>query len=443
MRIVCSICLDEVGDSLLVFTNCGHVFDRDCAMACLNTSDKCPICRKYVYNSNFDLKQPFYRVYLSTDNDNKSSKSARECEELQEKLAAANMRLSILQSGLSNARHDINTVVQNFKSAMEASKAYKSKLDATLEELATLKTTNSNLQQQINAEEALIKDLKKSKKTLLRSQKALEESNDILKEQIVRKNALVFKQYYQLTNKSNCLSCKKLRSPHDNDDNVDEWKSTPKNLDNLSCSQLRAQCYNLQEKYDCLATVHCEMIKASSGLTESAHDKMYIRNLETQLKESKIRQVQLESLFGRTEMVQQLAKELISVKQKQLKLEADLEQMSEAKRALFDQKNQVEESLDRALEAILTLQNQKEESIKEISELQTRLTEATDAKLILQKQLKSSKKRARRLQIAKEKAQADSENIVNKMNLLAVQYFSFEKAFRDYIANRNNGNSDD
>lgn len=28
MKTVCSICLDQVGDSLIAFANCGHVFDR-------------------------------------------------------------------------------------------------------------------------------------------------------------------------------------------------------------------------------------------------------------------------------------------------------------------------------------------------------------------------------------------------------------------------------
>ncbi|KAL9536833.1 hypothetical protein MBANPS3_012326 [Mucor bainieri] len=437
MRTICSICLDEVGDSLLVFTNCGHVFDRECAMACLNTSDNCPICRKYVYNLNLDPQQAFYRVYLSTDNDDtKDSKSAKKCQELEGQLKAAHERLSSLERILENARHDINTVGQNFSNAIKASKGYKSKLDATLKELATFKASNSNLQQRINAKDASIHDLKNSNKTLLRNQKILQESNDILKEQVVRKNAIAFKQYYHLTNKSNCLSCKKLRSPHDDDDEIDEWRSAPKNLDNLSRPQLRQHYHDLQERYDCLAVVHREMIKAQSGLTESAHNKVYIKNLETQLKESKTKQVQLESLFGRSEMVQQLAKELINAKQKHLKLEADLEQVSEAKRDLFDQKNQVERSLNRALEAILTLQNQKEEAINENEELQTKLTEATNAKLTLKKQLKSSKKRAKQLQNAKAKAQEENENIINKMNLLAVQYSSFEKAFRSYIADK-------
>ncbi|CAO3624874.1 unnamed protein product [Mucor fragilis] len=405
---------------------------------CLKSSENCPICRKHVYSPSFHPQQPFYRVYLSTDNGDKN-RSAEECEDIEVRLKAANVRLSALQADLNKARH----VDQKFENAMKASKAYKSKLGAALEELTTLKTSNSNLQQQVNEKDASIEILKKSKKAILRNQKTLEESNDILKEQILRKNTLVFKQYYHLTNRSNCFSCKRLRSPHDNDDEVDEWKSTPKNLDNLSHPELKSQHHDLQERYDCLAMVHCEMIKATSGLTESAHIKMYINNLETQLKETKTRQVQLESLFERNEMVQQLAKDLVNAKQKQRKLKTNLEQVSEAKRVLFDQKNQIEESLSRALEAVLTLQNQKEDSIKESSELQTKMTEATDTKLTLQKQLKSLKKRARQLESAKAKAQADNENIIDKMNLLAVQYSSFEKAFRGYIANRSNGNSDD
>lgn len=413
-------------------------------MACLDTSDTCPICRKYVYNSNLDPQQPFYRVYLSADNNDKSSGgTTKEWEELLVKLKAANVRLSALETDLNNSRHDISIANQNYKNARQASKGYKSKLDATLKELEALKASSNKLKQQIKQKDASIEDLQKSKTMLSRNQSNLEESNAILKQQIVRKNALAFHQYFQLTNKSNCSSCKKLRSPHDNDDEVHEWKSTPKNLDNLSRPQLKQQYHDLQERYDCLAMVHAETTKANSGLTASAHVQMYIENLEAQLKESKTRQVQLKSLSKRNEMVEQLAKKLISAKQKQSKLEADLKQMSDAKRVLYDQKVQIEGSLSRALEAILALQNQKKDSIRQSSELQTKLTEATDAKLSLQKRLKSAKKRAKQLQNAKAKAQADNENIMNRMNLLAVECSSFEKAFRSYIANKNNGSSSD
>ncbi|KAL7332982.1 hypothetical protein PS15p_201951 [Mucor circinelloides] len=382
------------------------------ALECLKTSDNCPICRKYIYSSYLESQQPFYRVYLTTVNDEKSS-SAKECQELKEKLEAANVRLSTLQTYLNNANLNIATVGHNYKSAMKTSKAYKARLDAALKELETLKTSNKEVQQQIKEKDALIIGLEKSKKTLMRHRKEYKDINETLKEHIVNQDEVLVKQYYLLTNKSNCFACKKLRSPHDNDNEVDEWKSTPKNLDDLSHSQLRKQYNDVQKKYDCLAAVHREMSRASAGLTESAKVKLYIKNLKTQLKESKTREVQLKSF----------------------ELEADLEQVTGAKLALFDQKNQVEESFNRALKAILVLQNQKEESAKENSDLQEKLTEVIDSKLILQKQLKASKCRARKFQNAKTKAEAENQDIMNKMNLFAVQYSSFEKAFRSYFAN--------
>lgn len=412
------------------------------ALECLKTSDNCPICRKYIYSSYLEPQQPFYRVYLTTVSDEKSS-SAKECQELQEKLEAANMRLSTLQTDLNNAEFNIVTVGHNYKSAMKTSKAYKAKLDAALKELETLKTSNNEFQQQIKEKDASIIDLEKSKKTLMRHRKEYKDINETLKEHIANQGEVLVKQYYLLTNKSNCFACKKLRSPHDNDNEVDEWKSTPKNLDDLSHSQLRKQYTDLQEEYDCLAAVHREMSKASAGLTESAKVKLYIKNLKTQLKESKTREVQLESLFERNETVQGLAKELINTKKNHSKLEAELEQVTEAKLALFDQKNQAEESFNRALKAILVLQNQKEESAKENSDLQEKLREVIDSKLILQKQLKASKCRARKFQNAKTKAEAENQDIMNKMNLFAVQYSSFEKAFRSYFANTRDSGSND
>ncbi|OAD03070.1 hypothetical protein MUCCIDRAFT_81082 [Mucor lusitanicus CBS 277.49] len=130
MKHICSICLDEVAESLLMLTNCGHVFDTECLMPWLNASVNCPICRENVYGwdrFNHNPQQPYQRVYLSaTSSDDRSN------------VTVAQMQI---------------------------------KLSETLKELEALKTSYEELKQQIAQKDTLMEDLEKS--------------NDMLRKQIM------------------------------------------------------------------------------------------------------------------------------------------------------------------------------------------------------------------------------------------------------------------
>ena len=42
----CPICLDKLNDEKIVLqTNCGHHFHKECLTRSIKTSEKCPICR--------------------------------------------------------------------------------------------------------------------------------------------------------------------------------------------------------------------------------------------------------------------------------------------------------------------------------------------------------------------------------------------------------------
>ncbi|KAL9537591.1 hypothetical protein MBANPS3_011643 [Mucor bainieri] len=67
MKIICSICLQEIGrNDAVSLAVCGHVFDLTCILHCLQVSKRCPLCSQDVFGTT--QEQQFIRMYLSTDN---------------------------------------------------------------------------------------------------------------------------------------------------------------------------------------------------------------------------------------------------------------------------------------------------------------------------------------------------------------------------------------
>lgn len=364
---------------------------------------------------------------------------------------------------------------RDFQNAINLTKLDKARLVVARSDLASLRQAFNGLQQENTSNELTITKLKdankKLKKDLTISENNCQILKDIskklemnltisekncqtLKEHVGTQNLVLFHQHFQLTNKSNCSSCKKLSSL---DDNEEEWTSTPANLEKLSRSQLTKKYHDLQERYDCLRSVHREMSIATAGLTEDSKAKAYIQSLEKQLEGLKEREYQHEALFKRNDIQQRMARELMNTKHKQDKLETDLEEMNAARQRILDDRNATEKKLNKALENIATLQRQKQASLKENSALQKKLTAANEhasefadirqgwieENRSLQKQLKASKKRVRKLQNHKGRIMTENTELHQKINIINVQYSSFEKSLRRYFSNAGYSINDD
>lgn len=364
---------------------------------------------------------------------------------------------------------------RDFQNAINLTKLDKARLVVARSDLASLRQAFNGLQQENTSNELTITKLKdankKLKKDLTISEnncqilkdvskkleinlKISEKNCQTLKEHVGTQNLVLFHQRFQLTNKSNCSSCKKLSSL---DDNEEEWTSTPADLEKLSRSQLTKKYHDLQERYDCLRSVHREMSIATAGLTEDSKAKAYIQSLEKQLEGLKEREYRHEALFKRNDIQQRMARELMNTKRKQDKLETDLEEMNAARQRILDDRNTTEKKLNKALENIATLQRQKQASLKENSALQKKLTAANEhasefadirqgwveENRSLQKQLKASKKRVRKLQNHKGRIMTENTELHQKINIINVQYSSFEKSLRRYFSNAGYSINDD
>lgn len=410
---------------------------------------------------------------MTTENDDDSAN--KECRELKEKLAEANCRLLVLQNEVDISSNQALMAQRDFQNAISLSKLDKARHNAARRDLEKLRQSFNNLQQKTTSNELIITKLKDTNKKLeknltmsenncqilkdvnrkLEINLAISEKNcKTLKEHVGAQKLVLFHQHFQLTNKTNCSSCKSLGSLGDV---KEEWTSTPANLEKLSRLQLKKKYQNLQEKYDCLQSVHHEMSMATAGLTKDNKDKEYIQSLEKQLEDLKEREYQYEALFKRNDIQQRMTRELLNAKHKQDKLETDLEEMNAARQHIFDDRNATETKLNKALETVATLQRQKQASLKENSLLQKKFEAANEhasefanirqgwieENRSLQKQLKASKKRARKLQTQKARIMTENTELHQKINVITVQYSSFEKSLRRYFSNAGYSINDD
>ncbi|KAF1802124.1 hypothetical protein V8B55DRAFT_1351895 [Mucor lusitanicus] len=186
MRIVCSICLDDVHENscLVALSRCGHMFDKGCIdQALVHGRDVCPVCK---LSSQGLWGEPQYRRIYPSKSENPDMK---ECIDLKKRLAEANHKISILQSDLSDTKSTLNFSRQEQNATSSRLKEAKESLENATKSVERLKKDVENLKR---AKDDCFKrndKLKHSNQTLTGNLKKSESLCQTLREQLASMDA--------------------------------------------------------------------------------------------------------------------------------------------------------------------------------------------------------------------------------------------------------------
>ncbi|KAL9547158.1 hypothetical protein MBANPS3_006300 [Mucor bainieri] len=308
MRIVCSICLEDVHENscLAAIVRCGHIFDKACIDQALSSGHgRCPVCSAQIVGSSFTPS--YFRIYPSKS----ENLDNQECINLKKTLIEANQKITKLQRDLSNTKSALGTSRQEQKATSSQLKETKALLENATKSAEKLKKDVDNIKRAKDECFKRNEKLKNSNQALVGNLKISENLCQTLREQLVSVETLPEDGQGVLSN------------------------AVPSSSD-LQTSQVSQNDYlGLKKNYQDLIIRERLVEKKLTDITLQQEGSSYTQNLET---------------------TQKLYKQLAEALSNEKKLISTTNQLKHEKKDIVNEKKTLQERLNGALKDLKRLQ---------------------------------------------------------------------------------------